>query len=379
MSSIHRRFPLFSWASKALAVPPILKSNSLSSNYGLTNMDARATIPEVQTTPESYYPYNPLKGISAAFAVLFLISGVLHVYQNNIKYRSWRIGFLLPWAAVIFVVGFILREYSVRGNQDNLEIFIASAVLLFAAPPVYSGADYFILGRTLYYIPYLSPIHPGRVWTTFVGLDIVVEAITGNGASLLANQSLTETRRNIGLSLIRASLIMQVVLFALFASVVVLFHMRARRANVVNHRLKVIIYTMYASCTLIGTRNIFRTVISFTALSSYVHTTEWPIWVWETLPMLLNTIILNIWPPAKYLPSNNKVYLARDGKTELLGPGWVDKRPFLLTLIDPFDIGGLIRGEDKNNRFWEADGIEPQRLDQEEEEMIGSKNSEIAR
>jgi RTA1 like protein len=315
--------------------------------------------PTYTEPPDSYYPYTPLKSISIAFAVIFFISGVLHVYQNNIKYRSWKIGFLLPWSAALFVAGFILREYNVRGHLDNLNIFIASAVLLFAAPPVYSGADYFILGRALYYLPYLSPLHPGRVWSTFIGLDVIIEAIASNGAALFANQSITPKRRQIGIDLVKASLIMQVILFVAFASVVAFFHIRARRAGVVNHRLKVIIYTMYASCTLIVTRNLFRTVTIFLPYYSYTNSTEWLIWVWEMVPMVMNTVMLNIWPPAKYLPSDNKVYLARDGKTELQGPGWQDKRHFLWTVFDPFDIGGLIAGADNKNRFWEKDGIEP--------------------
>ena len=320
--------------------------------------------PTYESAPDSYYSYSPLKSISIAFAILFFISGVLHIYQNNIKYRSWRIGFLLPWSAALFVAGFILREYSVRGHQDHLPIFIASAVLLFAAPPVYSGADYFILGRALYYIPYLSPLHPGRVWSTFISLDIFVEVFAANGAALAVNQGNSEGRRNIGYNLIKTSLILQVILFFAFASVIAVFHIRARRVGVVNHKLKVIIYTMYASCTLIVLRNLFRTVIIFLPWDAYANTTEWLIWVWEMVPMLLNTYMLNVWPPAKYLPSDNKVYLARDGKTELQGPGWEDRRHFLLTVFDPFNIGGLIRGEDSKNRFWEKDGIEP--LDAEE-------------
>jgi RTA1 like protein len=320
-------------------------------------MSNRPTIPD--GTPDSYYIYDPIKGISIAFAALFLISGVLHLYQNNLKYHSWRIGALLPWSAALFVSGFILREYSIRGHQNRLDIYIASAVLLFAAPPVYSGADYLILGRALYYIPYLSPLHPGRVWSTFLGLDVIVEVLAGNGAALASNLSLPPAKRNTGYDLIKASLIMQLVLFAAFASVVAIFHMRARRAGVVNHKLKVIIYTMYASCTFIFMRNLFRTVAFFLPWDSYTNRTEWLIWVWEMVPMLCNTFMLNIWPPAKYLPRDNKVYLARDGKTELQGPGWDDQRHFLLTVFDPFDLGGLIKGEDRKNRYWEKDGIEP--------------------
>lgn len=309
--------------------------------------------------PDSYYVYTPLKGISIAFAILFLVSGILHVYQNNLKYRSWRIGFLLPWAAALFVAGFVLREYNVRGHLDNLPIFIASRVLLFAAPPVYSGADYFILGRALHYIPYLSPIHPGRVWSTLIGLDVLVETFATAGASQAYNPGISARRRKIGIDLIKTSLILQLILFAAFVGVVANFHIRARRADVANHKLKVIVYTMYASCTLILTRNLFRTVAFFTPWDSYTNSTEWLVWVWEMVPMLINTFMLNVWPPGKYLPSDNKVYLAQDGKTELQGPGWEDKRSYLLTLIDPFDISGLINGEDSKNRFWEKDGIEP--------------------
>ena len=73
--------------------------------------------------------------------------------------------------------------------------------------------------------------------------------------------------------------------------------------------------------------------------------------------MVLNTYLMNLYPPAKYMPANHKIYLARDGKTELEGPGVVDKRHFLVTLIDPFDVVGLAKGRDAKNRFWEEDGI----------------------
>ena len=65
-----------------------------------------------------YYIYKPAHGVSAAFAVLFAISGSLHIWQNNLKYKSYRIGFLLPWAAFIFTAGLILREVSDELVED---------------------------------------------------------------------------------------------------------------------------------------------------------------------------------------------------------------------------------------------------------------------
>ena len=73
--------------------------------------------------------------------------------------------------------------------------------------------------------------------------------------------------------------------------------------------------------------------------------------------MLLNTYLMNVYPPAKYLPANYKIYLATDGRTELEGPGAADNRHFLWTLCDPFDVVGLVTGRDAKNRFWEEDGV----------------------
>ena len=48
----------------------------------------------------------------------------------------------------------------------------------------------------------------------------------------------------------------------------------------------------------------------------------------------------------------------------------VDRRTFLLTLFDPFDIGGLINGRDNKNKYWAKDGIGGPR-----EEHVGDVSS----
>ncbi|KAK5955241.1 hypothetical protein OHC33_003922 [Knufia fluminis] len=304
----------------------------------------------------NYFIYNPVHGASIAFAVLFTFSGFGHIWQNNLKYKSYRIGFLLPWASLIFTAGFILREYG-SYHTDKLDIFIASQVLLFVAPPVYNGANYFIFGRALYYLPYLSPIHPGRVWSTFIALDGIADAIAANGAVRAANADATEAARKAGLDLVKVSLFLLLGMFLAFMSLNVQFHYRARKMGVFNYKMKVIMYELYASNILILLRNCFRTAAFFYPWNSVANSREWPVWVFEFVPMLINTYIMNIWPPARYLAADHKVYLAMDGKTEIQGPGMIDKRPFLVTLVDPFDIWGLIKKKDQKNRYWLKDGI----------------------
>lgn len=171
------------------------------------------TIPSEHVS--DWYIYKPVHGASAVFAVLFTVSGIAHIWQNNLKYRSFRIGFLLPWASLIFTAGFVLREYGTY-HTDNLNIFIASTVLLFVAPPVYNGANYFIFGSALYYIPYLSPIHPGRVWTTFVILDTFADIIAGHGAARAVNANASEREREIGFTLVKVSLFLLIGMFLAF-------------------------------------------------------------------------------------------------------------------------------------------------------------------
>lgn len=89
-----------------------------------------------------------------AFAVLFGISGILHAYQCLYvvprsrctrlyllsfvsKYKCWKVGGLLPWAAALFVGAFITRAIGAY-NYDDLGIFIASTVMFLVAACVFS-------------------------------------------------------------------------------------------------------------------------------------------------------------------------------------------------------------------------------------------------
>lgn len=44
------------------------------------------------------------------------------------------------------------------------------------------------------------------------------------------------------------------------------------------------------------------------------------------------------------------MYLAMHGKSEAEVPGMIDERPFLVTLVDPFDIVGINKQKDRKNR-----------------------------
>ncbi|KAF1982160.1 hypothetical protein K402DRAFT_397755 [Aulographum hederae CBS 113979] len=299
----------------------------------------------------SAWYYAPIKNASIVFAVLFVLSGLVHAYQTY-HYKSHRITFLLPWAGLMMSAGFAVREAGAY-NYDDVGIIIATTILIMSGPPVYAIIDYLVLGRCLYYIPYLSPIHPGRVITTFLGVDFIVEALIGVGAGRVFNSTESNEFRNVGQQIVKSALIIQAVMFLLFIALTAWFHVKAIRAGVMTKNLRTVLIVLYISATVITVRCIYRIVEFFEGYEGTLYTSEEYFWVFEAAIMWANTAMLNIWHPAKYLPRDYKTYLAQDGITELRGPGWKDERPFLQTFFDPFDVVGLITGSDKKTRFWE--------------------------
>jgi hypothetical protein len=273
------------------------------------------------------------------------------------KHKSWRTTILLPWAALLMISGFAVRLAGAY-NTDNLAYLIASTVLIMSGPPVYALINYFILSRLLYYIPYLAPLHPGRVATTFIGLDGVCEILIGQGAWRMAHSESTDAERQLGADLVTASLCLQAALFGAFGLLAVQFHRRANKAGVLKQDLRVILYVMYVSATIVTIRCIYRLVEYILGWESSIYQNEIYFWIFEAVIMFLNTALLNMWHPGKRLPPSNSVFLARDGVTERKGPGWGDDRPWIITIFDPFDLWGLAKGTDKKTQFWDMSDAE---------------------
>ncbi|KXH52453.1 RTA1 domain-containing protein [Colletotrichum salicis] len=189
-------------------------------NYGTNPPPEQAPSTPTDKTSKvdgSYFFYAPNKGAPIFFAVAFAASGILHF---------WQITALYSFCCLLFTAGFAVRTYG-AWHYDNLNIFIASMCLLYAAPPLLELANYNILGRVLYYVPYCSPLHPGRVLSTFAFFSSIVEALNGWGASYSANQSLTQREMETGHALIKTSLLLQIFVIACFVALAVAFQRRS--------------------------------------------------------------------------------------------------------------------------------------------------------
>jgi hypothetical protein len=306
-----------------------------------------------------------------SFYVLF------HKLTQCRYYKSWRTTILMPWGALILSAGFALRAYGAY-HFDNLDILIANTVLIMSGPPVYALINYNVLSRVLFYVPYLSPLHPGRVLTTFLAADGIIEILVVNGALRMANTRLTKTEQNAGAILVKASLIAQALLFVSFLALASVFQYRARKAKVLNKGLSSVLLVMYISSLIILARCIYRIVEFFeggTTGVGPVVTNEAYFWVFEASIMLFNTYMLNVFHPGRHLPRSNRIFLAQDGVTELRGPGWEANRKPLASFIDPFDFYGMCTGRDRKTRFWEWTPEQLEAANVEKERTLAEKRA----
>ncbi|KAI0206019.1 RTA1 like protein-domain-containing protein [Astrocystis sublimbata] len=315
--------------------------------------------------------YEPNKGAAIFFAVAFLTSGVVHFWQA-VHYHSWRLTGLYVLCSLLFAGGFIARALGAF-DTGNIIKYIISIVLTYAAPPLYELANYYVLGRILYFVPHCSPIHPGRVLTTFAAISFVIEALNGTGAAYVANRTLPESLQDVGHVLFKVALILQLVVIVSFMALATTFYTRCRKNGINHNKVNQPLLTLYLSTGLIFARTVYRTVEYFEmetvdyfaegfdlGRQNPIVRFEWYFYVFEAALMLVNSALINARHPRRWLPQSTKLYLAKDGITEVMGPGYKEDRGFVATLLDPFDVYGMVKGRDKSTRFWDEDGHELQ-------------------
>lgn len=217
--------------------------------------------------------------------------------------------------------------------------------------PLLELANYHILGRILYFVPYCTPLHPGRVFTTFAFLSTVVQVLNSLGVMYSSIMGLPTKTVDLGRALLKVSLLLQIIVAALFVVLATAFHHRCRKHGIRCRKVTAPLATLYVSTALICVRTIYR-IVEFWAIAdleagdggiSPVVRYEWFFYVFEAVPMLLDCMLFNIFHPRRYLPESNKTYLDKDGLIEVDGPGYSDDCPLIMTLCDPFDLAGAIR------------------------------------
>ena len=158
--------------------------------------------------------------------------------------------------------------------------------------------------------------------------------LDSQGAQRAVDSSSSPGQIAAGKALLKAALILQLFVLALFVAVASRFHYNCNKAGMLatacdtRRRILGVLATLYMSSTLIGTRTIYRTVEYFATAAihapqegevydlrsiSPVIRYEWFFYVFEVTLMWVNTVMWNFRHPGKYLPRDITTYLGEDG------------------------------------------------------------------
>ncbi|KZO93679.1 hypothetical protein CALVIDRAFT_502730 [Calocera viscosa TUFC12733] len=326
-------------------------------------MSSNSTLP-AGFAEGSWWYYAPNKVAPIIFAILFLASGIWHLYQT-IRYKTWKSTTLFPVACLIFVAGYIVREIAAY-HYDSIGFYMATSIILLCSPPFYEAANCFVLARIMYYIPYEAPLHPWRLMLTFGVFQSILDSVTNNGASKATTPFGGQANQLAGRILLNVSFSMQIFSMLCFIAIALRFEYNCRRSGVFPETIRNALRVVYVSCALISVRTIYRAVEWFgtNEVNPSDPSTFPPVlrqeayfYVFEASVMLSNSLLLNIFPPTRFLPRDFKIFLAPDGVTEMEGKGMLKKDPRKLwqQFCDPFDLYGLFTKRDQKLNLWEQE------------------------
>jgi len=204
----------------------------------------------------------------------------------------------------------------------------------------------------------------------------IVELLNSLGVALSANPSSTHEKQHLGKSLTIAALTIQLLVIIVFIILAAIFHRRCFKADIRVRGVTTPLYTLYVSMGLILVRCLYRLVEhtgnttvklkdleSLQALSPILRY-EWFFYVFEATLMLVNSVLWNVWNPGRYLPRDRRVYLSRDGKTQVVREEEKDDRSLSVKIFNVVTFGllfgrGAVSAGKGNGSFEELRGYPP--------------------
>ncbi|KAH8593053.1 RTA1 like protein-domain-containing protein [Bisporella sp. PMI_857] len=245
-----------------------------------------------------YWQYRPSAVAGFITAAIFGILTVFHLFRL-FKTRTW---FCIPLVigGAFEIIGFASRGIA-HDKYDILIPRLLDGLLILLAPILFAATVYMILSRLIRATAAESFSIIRVKWLTklFVGGDILcffIQAIGGGMKSGADNAA--ENKK--GDKIILIGLILQIIIFALFLLSALVFHKRLRARPTAKSRnaefnWERFMVELYAASFLITFRNLFRVIEYAMGNDGYLLSREWPIYVFDALPMAIVLFICSKW------------------------------------------------------------------------------------
>lgn len=182
---------------------------------------------------------------------------------------------------------------------NQLGPYIIQSVFLLVPPSLFAASIYMTLGRVMRglgtHAEQLSIIRVNWLTKTFVIGDTFSFLIQSSGAGYQAAGS----NSNMGETIVIVGLVIQIAFFGLFVFSAAIFHKRynARLGAHAGFDWEKIMLMLYATSALILVRSIFRIVEYAGGSEGYLLTTEWPLYIFDSVLMLGVMVVFYYWYP----------------------------------------------------------------------------------
>lgn len=273
-----------------------------------------------------FFYYDASNAAAVIFAILFGVVLSLHSWQI-VKYKTTFMIVLIVGVVLEFF-GYITRSISIT-NSNALWANIASQTSLIVAPAFLAAQDYMIIGRVMAYVgSQYGVINHNKITKIFVGADVLAIITQAGGGAMLAGAQGNLDQMKRAKNILLGGLVLQVITFAFFAFVAISFDWRSSRAPELKpyasqmRGMRKLWYSFYLSAVLITGRSIYRTAefaeVSFepgkTTPSGFALTHEWPMYIFDSVPIFLSVAAFNLFHPGQFLPARKGSTI--DGREE---------------------------------------------------------------
>ncbi|KZV87507.1 RTA1-domain-containing protein [Exidia glandulosa HHB12029] len=259
-----------------------------------------------------YTPSNVLTSIATLAVALVAVA---QVYLTVKYHAKWLLAMTIGCFA--YAIGLASR-FALARDPTNRTVFIVEYLLIVLAPCTFIAATYVLLGRLAHYLSAdkLLLIRPSLVSVVFVTADIVTFLIQALGGSMVVGTD-DPNKIKTGGNLFKLGLILQLVSFAFFIVLVVIFTVRVYKREPRTwtadkdagksffHDWRALLVVLYTACLTIIIRSLYRTAEIQEGPGGKIGKTEWIFYAFDTLPLCICVgTYVPFWPGRFITPGN---------------------------------------------------------------------------
>ncbi|EJD41442.1 RTA1-domain-containing protein [Auricularia subglabra TFB-10046 SS5] len=256
--------------------------------------------------PLKYIPSDTLTAISTAIVLVVGISQVFLTFKHKAKWMM-----VMTLGCFTFAIGLAARFPFAR-DPHSKNIFIVEYLLVVLSPCAFIAGTYVVLGRIARYLrcdKYLL-IRPTRVTLVFVTADILTFLIQALGGTLVVSDPGDVDKVKLGGNLFKIGFILQVLSFAFFCLLVVIFATRVRNKEPSiwtadadaqkpwHSDWRALLGALIVACITVMVRSIYRMAESLEGAHGKLAITEWIFYAFDVLPLCICVAtFVPFWPP----------------------------------------------------------------------------------